>query len=71
LPGPKALDGIAKALGVSVTDLMPDAPAAAVVEDLPALELRQVAGQPGMAWLRGEPRGVIFDRCQDNRSAAG
>ena len=51
-PGPKALDGIAKALGVSVTDLMPDAPAAAVVAELPALELRQMAGQPGVAWLR-------------------
>jgi transcriptional regulator with XRE-family HTH domain len=52
LPGPKALNTMAKALGVSVADLLPNAPAAAMDEELPALELRQAAGHPGMVWLR-------------------
>jgi hypothetical protein len=43
---------MAKALGVSVADLLPNAPTAAMDEELPALELRQAAGQPGMVWLR-------------------
>jgi transcriptional regulator with XRE-family HTH domain len=52
LPSPKALDSMAKALGVSVTDLLPNAPAAAMDEELPAIELRQAAGHPELVWLR-------------------
>jgi hypothetical protein len=48
----KALDSIARALGVPVTDLLPNALPAAIDEELPAIELRQAAGHPHIVWLR-------------------
>jgi hypothetical protein len=43
---------MAKVLGVSVADLLPNALAAAIDEELPAIELRQAASHPDKVWLR-------------------
>src|SRR5262245_17028157 len=51
-PGTKALDSMAKALGVPVGDLLPNALPAAMDEDIPVLELRQAPGHPHLAWLK-------------------
>jgi transcriptional regulator with XRE-family HTH domain len=52
LPEPKSAKAIADALTVSVEDLYPGAAERAMDSELPAIEMRQAAGQPGKAWLR-------------------
>lgn len=52
LPEPKQAKALADALGVTVPELYPGAVEAAVDAEIPAVELRQVAGHPGKAWLR-------------------
>jgi transcriptional regulator with XRE-family HTH domain len=52
LPEPKSAKAIADALGVTVEELYPGATERAIDSELPAVEMRQAAGQPGKAWLR-------------------
>lgn len=52
LPEPKSAKALADALGVTVPDLYPGAVEVAVDAEMPAIELRQIAGHPGQAWLR-------------------
>jgi transcriptional regulator with XRE-family HTH domain len=52
LPKPKSAQALADALGVTVPQIYPGAVERAVDAEIPAVELRQVAGHPGKAWLR-------------------
>ena len=52
LPEPKSAKKIADVFGVDVADLYPGAVERAVDSELPALEIKQVSGQPGRCWLR-------------------
>lgn len=52
LPEPHSLKKIADALGVDIADLMPDLPASASEAEIPALSIRQLAGQPNKVWLQ-------------------
>ena len=51
-PEPKALAGMAKALGVTPQELLPNTVAAAIDSDTPSLELKESTGHPGKMWMR-------------------
>lgn len=51
-PTPRALRKLAKALGVEESELLPNGMMKALDDEHPAIELKQAAGHPGMAWLR-------------------
>lgn len=51
-PEPTSLKRIADALGTTPTDLLPNAFESAMDRDLPAIEIREASGHPGMSWLR-------------------
>lgn len=51
-PTPKALQALAHALGVERSDLLPNEIMSAMDDQVPAVELKQAAGHPGVAWLR-------------------
>lgn len=51
-PEPKALALMAKALGVSPQELLPNTVAAAIDNDTPSLELKESTGHPGKMWMR-------------------
>lgn len=51
-PEPGTLKKMADALGMDPGELLPNALESAVDRDLPALEIREAIGHPGMAWLR-------------------
>lgn len=51
-PEPVSLQKMAKALGVTSEELLPNTIASAIDAEHPAIELKQATGQPGMAWLR-------------------
>lgn len=52
LPTPKSLQALAKALGMTPADLLPNAVESAVDEDMPSIEMRVSTSAPGAAWLR-------------------
>ena len=52
LPEPGTLKKMADALSMDPAELLPNAVESAVDRDLPALEIREAIGHPGMAWLR-------------------
>lgn len=52
LPEPLNLERLAKALGVSATELLPNATEAAIDEDVPSLELKISHLNSQRAWLR-------------------
>lgn len=51
-PTPLLLAKMAEALGVEEAELLPNSLKYAMDEEQPAIDLRQAAGHPGMAWLR-------------------
>lgn len=51
-PTPLLLAKLADALEVEETELLPNSLKYAMDEEQPAIDLRQAAGHPGMAWLR-------------------
>lgn len=51
-PTPLQAEKIAKALGVSREELLPNLLMNALDKENPAIELRQAAGHPNKAWLR-------------------
>lgn len=51
-PTPLLLAKMAEALGVEESELLPNSLKYAMEEEQPAIDLRQAAGHPGMAWLR-------------------
>lgn len=51
-PTMRALRKLAKALGVEEAELLPNSLMNAMDDEHPAIELKQAAGHPGMAWLR-------------------
>jgi transcriptional regulator with XRE-family HTH domain len=52
LPDPKSAKMLADALECEVSEIMPHAIERAYDNELPSLELRQVAGHGGVVWLR-------------------
>lgn len=52
LPTPQNLMALAKCLGVSQGELLPNQIESAIDEDSPALEVRSSPNAPGTAWLR-------------------
>lgn len=52
LPEPKNLQKLADFFGVDKSVLVPPSAFSRQAHEDPAVELRQVAGEPGMAWLR-------------------
>lgn len=51
-PTPQKLEALAKVLGVTKDELLPNAMMNALDDEHPAIELKQAAGHPGKAWLR-------------------
>jgi len=51
-PEPKSLASIAKALGVSPQELLPNTVASAIDSDNPSLEIKESTGHPGKVWMR-------------------
>lgn len=51
-PTPKSLNALAKALGVTSADLLPNAMEDALDEAAPSLEMRVSSSAPDRAWLR-------------------
>lgn len=51
-PTPSSQEQLAKALGVTVDELFPNAILYAAQEEVPAFELKVASGHPGMAWIR-------------------
>lgn len=52
LPEPRNLQKLAEFLNVDRNELVPPSAFSLRAHEDPAVELRQVAGEPGMAWLR-------------------
>lgn len=52
MPEPLNLERMARALGVSATDLLPNHIEAAIDEDVPSLELRVSTANNKLSWLR-------------------
>lgn len=52
LPGPKALNKLCEALGVTREQLLPNSLMFAVDAEEPAIELKQAPNHPDKAWLR-------------------
>jgi transcriptional regulator with XRE-family HTH domain len=52
LPTPASLDALARALGVSSVELLPNHVESAMDEDTPALEIKVSTNAPNFAWLR-------------------
>jgi transcriptional regulator with XRE-family HTH domain len=61
IPDPKNRDKLAKALGVSPEELLPNGLFDAMEQEEPSLEIKQVVGHPGQAWLRVNQL-VTFDQ---------
>jgi transcriptional regulator with XRE-family HTH domain len=51
-PSPQVLQKMAGVFGFTPDDLLPNSLEAAIDRDVPALEIREAVGHPGMAWLR-------------------
>lgn len=51
-PTPKSLNALAKALGVTATDLLPNVVESALDEEMPSVEMRVSTTAPDRAWLR-------------------
>lgn len=51
-PTPKSLKALATALGVQMTDILPNAIESAVDEDHPSFEMKVSPSAPSTAWLR-------------------
>lgn len=52
MPTAQSVRGLAKALGVTPEELMPNHVESAIEEDTPSLEMRVSVNAPGKAWLR-------------------
>lgn len=51
-PEPKALAKVARALGVTPQELLPNTIAAAIDSDQPSFEIKESSGNPGKMWMR-------------------
>jgi len=51
-PEPKSLNNMAKTLGLSPHELLPNTVASAIDSDNPSLEIKESTGHPGQVWMR-------------------